>query len=353
MMSFVANWNAKISDPSLTKANVATRTAAPEKASKAWLPSGVAEETGSKKRKREDLDQSDPKLQEYLQVMGQGRESLVADETAVESGGAVAREGGALVPDGESDDEYVEVPSRKDKLRKVDHAMGETGLIQVTSSVRESTSCKENATTTHADGVAGKALAAAPSAVDGPSADQPADVAMDATDDDWLRSRTNRLLDLVDPDDIAHVAPIQKTDCDSSAVQEVGNDKEAPHSEQDGTLEGDDERPTQGQDKDSAAEAISRTSRLFIRNLPYSATEDDLREAFEKFGGVDEVSLLISLSFTACFVSSFTLCFSPFSLSFSPLQFHGLHDEPQIGTAYTYRYLMRTWANILVDASII
>ncbi|KAJ3475358.1 hypothetical protein NLG97_g9488 [Lecanicillium saksenae] len=118
---------------------------------------------------------------------------------------------------------------------------------------------------------------------------------MAATDDDWLRSRTNRLLDLVDPDDISHVAPMEKTDCDNSAApQEVGNDKEAPHSEEDGTHDGQDLLPPQGQDKDSAAEAISRTSRLFVRNLPYSATEDDLREEFEKFGGVDEVHLPVN-----------------------------------------------------------
>lgn len=304
----------------MTKANVATRTAAPEKGSRGLLSTVAAEESGAKKRKREDLDQSDPKLQEYLRVMRTGRESLVADETAVESSGApLVQDGGALVPDGESDDEYVEVPSRKEKLRKVDHATGETGVDPVTLA-REPASRKADGTA-HADGVAGEPDGS--SAPDSSAANQPADVAMEATDDDWLRSRTNRLLDLVDPDDLSHVAPVEKADCDSSPAQEAGIDnKEAPHSEQDGTHEGQDELPPQGQDKDSAAEAISRTSRLFVRNLPYSATEDDLRETFEKFGGVDEVSCLFSYP---CFVILFFLrCF-----------FLGLHDEPQIGTAYT------------------
>ncbi|OAA81636.1 Nucleotide-binding, alpha-beta plait [Akanthomyces lecanii RCEF 1005] len=284
-----------ISDAVWTRANVATRTAAPEKGSRE-LPSPVAaEEGGSKKRKREDLDQSDPKLQEYLRVMGKGRESLVADETAVESSGAAVRQAGSLVPDGESDDEYVEVPSKKEKLRKVDHATGETSVAQMTPA-REPTSRKDDASVP-ADGVAGP-LPGAP-APESVAANQSADVAMAATDDDWLRSRTNRLLDLVDPDDVSHVAPKAKADCDSSAVQEVGNDKEAPHSEEDGTHDGQDLLPPQGQDKDSAAEAISRTSRLFVRNLPYSATEDDLREEFEKFGGVDEVHLPVNAQGTA------------------------------------------------------
>ncbi|KAM3514011.1 hypothetical protein MY11210_002328 [Beauveria gryllotalpidicola] len=283
-----------ILNPALTKAPVATRTGAPEKAVKA-LSSEASVEDGSKKRKREDLDQSDHKLQEYLRVMGTGRESLVANETAVESSGALAQPDSALVPDGESDDEYVKVPSRKEKVRKVDHATGETGVAQVIP-VRNSTSSRETASIP-ADGVAG-ALPGS-SAQGSEPAYESADVAMDATDDDWLRSRTNRLLDLVDPDDISHVVPIEKAECDSLAAQEVGNDKETPHSEEDGTHDGQEPLPQQGQDKDSAAEAISRTSRLFVRNLPYSATEDDLREEFEKFGGVDEIHLPINAQGTA------------------------------------------------------
>ncbi|KAJ2982649.1 hypothetical protein NQ176_g1243 [Zarea fungicola] len=60
-----------ISDPALVKANVATRTAAPESTSRLLQHTSAAAGEGgaTKKRKREDLDQSDPKLQEYLQVM--------------------------------------------------------------------------------------------------------------------------------------------------------------------------------------------------------------------------------------------------------------------------------------------
>ncbi|KAJ2705239.1 Multiple RNA-binding domain-containing protein 1 [Coemansia sp. IMI 203386] len=41
-------------------------------------------------------------------------------------------------------------------------------------------------------------------------------------------------------------------------------------------------------------EQIRETGRLFIRNLPYLATEDDLRSAFEKFGPLSEVHMPIS-----------------------------------------------------------
>jgi multiple RNA-binding domain-containing protein 1 len=41
--------------------------------------------------------------------------------------------------------------------------------------------------------------------------------------------------------------------------------------------------------KDDTLESIRRTSRLFVRNLPYSATQEDLRAAFEQFGTLEEV----------------------------------------------------------------
>lgn len=285
----------------MVKANVATRTAAPESTSRLPQPtSAVAVEEGgaSKKRKREDLDQSDPKLQEYLQVMRSGRESLVANETAVESSGTLAREGGALLPDGESDDEYVEVPSRREKLRKVDHAMRETTVAPV----QEPTTTRKGDATVDGDGVAGALAGSSPPISS--TADQPAAAAMDATDDDWLRSRTNRLLDLVDPDDISHVAAVQNPTTETTAVPEVGNDNKAPHSEHAATQDGQGELPPQGQDMGSPTDVILRTSRLFIRNLAYTASEDDLREAFEKFGGVDEVSCLLFVSLPLIFFSS-------------------------------------------------
>ena len=44
---------------------------------------------------------------------------------------------------------------------------------------------------------------------------------------------------------------------------------------------------------------IEETARLFIRNLPYGATEADLAEAFREHGEVSEVHLVLDRSFTA------------------------------------------------------
>jgi multiple RNA-binding domain-containing protein 1 len=37
------------------------------------------------------------------------------------------------------------------------------------------------------------------------------------------------------------------------------------------------------------AEMIADTGRLFVKNLPYTCTEEDLRKLFEKFGPLSEV----------------------------------------------------------------
>ena len=56
--------------------------------------------------------------------------------------------------------------------------------------------------------------------------------------------------------------------------------------------------------------SIEETARLFIRNLPYGATEADLAEAFREHGEISEVHLVLdrqASEFTLlCSFSSFT-----------------------------------------------
>lgn len=40
-------------------------------------------------------------------------------------------------------------------------------------------------------------------------------------------------------------------------------------------------------------EDISESGRIFFRNLPYSATEDELKEMFEKYGPLTEINVPI------------------------------------------------------------
>ena len=47
------------------------------------------------------------------------------------------------------------------------------------------------------------------------------------------------------------------------------------------------------EEEEGSATSIARTGRLFLRNLPYLATEADLRDLFQPYGDLSEVHLVI------------------------------------------------------------
>lgn len=244
--------------------------------------SGVDDEANSKKRKREVPDQSDPKLREFLHVMKTGREGVINDESNLNTGADLSANVVALVPEDESDDEYEKIPAKREKLRKLDSSETPQALVAHPPPPK--------GTPSHTD-APNAAVIISTDEADPEKADE-GQPATEATDDDWLRSRTNRLLDLVDPDDLPTSAT-SAVDTGSVTRQNTQINGVAPHSSgelvQDAAEDAPEPEvlPTEG-----AAEAISRTSRLFIRNLPYSATEEDLAECFGKFGSLQEVCRL-------------------------------------------------------------
>lgn len=106
------------------------------------------------------------------------------------------------------------------------------------------------------------------------------------SDADWLRSRTSRLLGLEDDKDESARPPVEDEDgLPSDDVQRKGTPKSPEprgneHHGQDVDEEG------QGDTDENAARA---TGRLFLRNLPYDVSEDDLRSRFQSFGSLQEV----------------------------------------------------------------
>ncbi|KND91264.1 Multiple RNA-binding domain-containing protein 1 [Tolypocladium ophioglossoides CBS 100239] len=261
-----------ISDPTLTKGYNAPRSAG----APAGGPRLIAdEEVNPKKRKREAPDRSDPKLREFLQVMKVGREGVIADESHLDSAGDHFESGEAVVPEGESDDEYEKIPTRNEKLRRIGSPTNHDRVAHP-APPRDG----------KAHDVVPAADAEGPAEAIYPATDDNKAPATEATDDDWLRSRTSRLLDLVDPDDMT---PRPE---DGFAKRDTENDRDASHSSNEMTYDvAEDAAATNEVARGDAVDAISRTSRLFIRNLPYSATEEDLRDTFEKFGTLQEVHL--------------------------------------------------------------
>lgn len=98
-----------------------------------------------------------------------------------------------------------------------------------------------------------------------------------AADSDWLRGKTSRVLDLEGPGEEP-----QRT---ATAVLQ------SPEPETNTTLERTDAKGQKEQLNDDGPEVPN--GRLFLRNLAFEATDDDVRTLLTPFGTVQEVSLLL------------------------------------------------------------
>jgi multiple RNA-binding domain-containing protein 1 len=101
------------------------------------------------------------------------------------------------------------------------------------------------------------------------------------SDVDWLRSRTNRVLEFVEDDDEPTTAAIaQKIDPEEPMTPEAVEEPLAtqlPDHEQANVL------------LPSEEDKIRDTGRLYLRNLHFDVTQDDLRDHFSKYGALEEV----------------------------------------------------------------
>lgn len=98
------------------------------------------------------------------------------------------------------------------------------------------------------------------------------------SDNDWLRGKTSRLLDLVEPEDTkARVAP-QNGEMESH--MEIDTPEQTP-------AKGDN---TDVEDATDQTSPSVPNGRLFIRNLAFDVTDADLQDRFGQFGKLKEVS---------------------------------------------------------------
>ncbi|KAI0839085.1 RNA-binding domain-containing protein [Hypoxylon sp. FL0890] len=279
-----------IADPSLVKAK--ERRSKPN----AWSETSQTATTkqssdpevkpeNAKKRKRDGLDESDPKLQEFLNVMQPAK----APMSKIHGIGTDVTEEPPTkylaVDEGASDDEYEVVPSRRKKSQPPESIEPSVTVAKkINSQPQEETEVAEVAEESPSEQAVPIAIGSSETGTQAA-----------ATDDDWLRSRTNRLLDLVsDEEDViptaapsADVAPIpsnQEEEQPEVVDATVGEDQDM----NDPDPQSDSDEPD-AETKDEALETVRKTRRLFVRNLPYSATEDDLKSYFKRYGDVEEV----------------------------------------------------------------
>ncbi|KPM38608.1 Multiple RNA-binding domain-containing protein 1 [Neonectria ditissima] len=276
-----------ISDPATTRGHGVSHSSYGAAGS---IPNGsdvlAEKESSTKKRKRDEPDASDPKLREFLQVMKQGREGAL-DNVANTDVGDLSVLPGTAVPEEESDDEYEQIPAPREKQRRIDPPEQTQASSSQPAQLMEIDAPSGNQTPAPAE-------SAEPSESKQAGLEQPG---FGASDDDWLRSRTNRLLDLVDPDDLERV-PVQDISAPAPAPAPAPAQTEMSDASNN-TQPSPGDGAVQGAVEGDALDAIRRTSRLFIRNLSYTTTEQDLRESFQKFGTLEEVHLPVNGSGTS------------------------------------------------------
>lgn len=197
---------------------------------------------------------------------------------------AAIPQGIVIAEPGESDDEYETIPA-KQKKDKSSLFGGEEKIILVPGAKDEDVEMNDVDEKAAADETAKNA----------------GNFLATVSDADWLRSKTSRLLDLTDDVD-SHLAqataittisvrPTMRiisgkrdewNEIDKQVGGEEGREKDEAQLEKElkevGTTE-----------EEAAIETISKSGRLFLRNLSYSTTEDDLRKYFAEHGELEEV----------------------------------------------------------------
>jgi multiple RNA-binding domain-containing protein 1 len=235
----------------------------------------------SKKRKRGIVDESNPKLREFLEVMKPGSKGLeILSGEALPASDVIIP---TAIEEDESDGEYEILPTRPEKRQMTD-TDGPIGF-----SGEEGSSPKlEDQIPNHP-----------PSEV--PSVTPHPEIPLSADDDDWLRSRTNRVLDLIDDEEMISSNPPQPRPVSDKTSETPSHDSNEPLPANEGVKKKRSEsiKPKEVEsvnngsevknEGDTALATIRQTARLFLRNLSYQVTDDHLRRHFEQFGNLEEV----------------------------------------------------------------
>lgn len=98
------------------------------------------------------------------------------------------------------------------------------------------------------------------------------------SDSDWMRGKTNRTLDLQDPDaEPPEAKPVQQL---PSPISPAGSSESSSSN---------DKAETSGEQQTPPSVVDVPNGRLFVRNLAFSATENDLDSLFSGYGKIEEV----------------------------------------------------------------
>jgi multiple RNA-binding domain-containing protein 1 len=233
------------------------------------------------KRKREEAELAqDPKLKEFLQVYQAPSKTNVWTNGDIQTNNAVAAADEATqvveVPEDESDDDY-QVIAKKPKTTDEAPPAINTSAAPATSAPQPNINATSIEPVQNVEDMEG--VEEGGEAERGP-----------VSDADWLRSRTNRVLDFVEDDEPSSATsqpqaqatpaptptPVQPPIPEYAAQPDEAEQHEAPPEEVPNSAE---------------VEKIRDTGRLYLRNLHYEVTEEELRQHFAKYGSLEEVSV--------------------------------------------------------------
>lgn len=236
------------------------------------------------KRKREDGPdgRGAAKLQEFLEVMQPPSKSRIwaneDSEKAQVTSKPIQDAELQVIEAGESDKEYEHVPKKRKEIQKPEQGNGsEQQIVEVATASKEPTAAIETGD-----------RAAGPDPVSQEVSRPSEAVFPSASDKDWLRSRTSRLLGLVDDDDAIGSKTLLNDDDSKKPEKIVVAEQLDRRKMSDASIQTDEEPKVQPPVVENFE---GGTGRLFVRNLSYTTTEDDIRKHFEfqDYGPIDEV----------------------------------------------------------------
>ncbi|EEQ86304.1 pre-rRNA processing protein Mrd1 [Blastomyces dermatitidis ER-3] len=225
------------------------------------------------KRKHDQVEQKqDPKLQEYLAAMQPAMKSKTwADDGIVVITNGVSTDSAQIQPSSKTEE-----PNIKTKRLRPDHKPA----FKKQQRERPNNVSEDNSIAEKARSIEPENEPEATSVEEAPKSDM-----------DWLRSRTSRLLGLVEEDEdeggpsTAQIREIEESEDSDYESTRRGNAQEASPPVQ--------KEPPNPSDKNESFDAnigqLRETGRLFVRNLLYNASESDLESLFSPFGKIDEV----------------------------------------------------------------
>ncbi|KAJ5183411.1 hypothetical protein N7492_001027 [Penicillium capsulatum] len=226
------------------------------------------------KRKREaDTKSQDPKLQEYLTLMQTSSKTRTwaNDDNMVKP---TEEPASAINEPAQENSSAEELPSQSKKPRKQEPATISTDQPQpMVVDEQEDT----NGDTPEQN------------------PGEPEPEAAPVSDMDWLRSKTSRLLGLLDEEEQADLneqktaeAPVkpQSPSHDESRNAVIENISSQPE-----TNVNEENTPEEVPVQDENVDLIRASARLFVRNLAYDLTEVELQPLFSPFGKIEEIHL--------------------------------------------------------------